>query len=175
MSQSDTNTHRERERDPFYLLVSSAPPLCYSQVIKTCQEIIGSTGKGQILFSQFEFSWAAYSKLINRHVMNKSTLIMKRGCPVSPLRLVISMRTHVVSSYNTSSVATSSPRQQPMPPLDYTFNVLFRAGYMDSMISYTCSDRRARSSRTRRARPIQRARHRDMTPLSPHSHSHCTQ
>ena len=39
----------------YYLLVSSSPPLFSSLVIKTCQEIIGSTEKGQILFSQFKF------------------------------------------------------------------------------------------------------------------------
>lgn len=70
------------------------------------------------LFSQFKFFWAHgadYSKLINRHVMNKNTLIMKRGCPMPPFRLVISMRTHVVNSW---SIGTTSPRQPQMPSLD---------------------------------------------------------
>lgn len=103
---------------PCLLLLSLSSPLCPSPLVRTCQEIIGSTEKGQILFSQFKFSWAHaadYSKLINRHVMNKNTLIMKRGCPLPPFRLVISMRTHVVNSW---SVATSSPRQPQMPSFD---------------------------------------------------------
>lgn len=58
---------------------------------------------------------ADYSKLINRHVMNKNTLIMKRGCPVPPFRLAISMRTHVVDGWR---VATSILRQPQMPSLD---------------------------------------------------------
>ena len=113
--QTDSHTHTHTHLlSPCLFL----PPLFSSLVIKTCQEIIGSTEKGQILFSQFKFFWAhgaVYSKLINRHVMNKNTLIMKRACPMPPFRLVISMRTHVANSW---SVGTSSLRQPQMPSLD---------------------------------------------------------
>lgn len=117
-SVTERETKTVRQTDAHTLSISLHPPLCPSLVIKTCQEIIGSTEKGQILFSQFKFFWAHgtdYSKLINRHVMNKNTLIMKRGCPMPPFRLVISMRTHVVNSW---SVGTSSLRQPQIPTLD---------------------------------------------------------
>lgn len=67
---------------------------------------------------------------------------MKRGCPMPPFRLVISMRTHVVNSW---SVGTSSLRQ-PQMPLNFSPHVLFRDEdpVPHSVISCTCTNRRAR-------------------------------
>lgn len=112
--------------------------------------------------------------------MNKNTLIMRRGCPMPPFRLVISMRTHVVNSW---SVGTSSLRQPQMPCLDLIFfffappphwlsHVLFKNDCTDpaphSLISCTCTKGRQDREGTARTK---REGHKDTHSRRAHSHS----
>lgn len=113
--------------------------------------------------------------------MNKNTLIMRRGCPMPPFRLVINMRTHVVNSW---SVGTSSLRQPQMPCLDLIFfffllpqprwlpHVLFKNDCTDpaphSLISCTCTKGRQDREGTARTK---REGQKDTHSRRAHSHS----
>lgn len=109
-------THTHKQTHPFYLLVP--PHTLFLSGYKDLPRNHCLNRERANPLQPIKFFWAHgadYSKLINRHVMNKNTLIMKRGCPIPPFRLVISMRTHMVDGWR---IVASSLKQPRMPSLD---------------------------------------------------------